>query len=434
MPIERSIYYGNWLVLAGFITQFVSVGSMNYAIGAFMLPMTNELGWSRAEFILPRSLGQFVMAFTGFYIGGHVDRKGARPFMLFGLSLLALALFALSFVQAWWQWVFLNGVVLTVGAALIGSLVVNVMLSKWFVERRGQAIAWSSMGVSFAGIGITPVVTLCIDTFGWRISWQAMALSTLVLTVPAALMMRRAPEDHGLFPDGKTKAQMASGAGARAQADFDTSLTRQQALRTPVFYMLVGAFSMFQMLIPVVLFQTIPFMTDAGYSRATAALMITVASVPALVSKPLWGWLIDRMNPKPLAAFSVALSGLALIMIVLSVQARSEIWEYLAFLLMGLGWGGTIPMQEVIWGSYFGRRHLGEVRSAALPFALILGAGGPLAVAHYYDIVGNYNGAFIGVACLSILAGAIILVLPKRAAQTFSPNPRLNATTNLHDK
>jgi MFS transporter, OFA family, oxalate/formate antiporter len=421
MRSDPRIYYGNWLILAGFVTQFISVGSMNYTIGAFMLPMTSELGWSRAEFILPRSLGQFVMAFTGFYIGSHVDRRGARPFMLLGLVILALALLALSFIQAWWQWVILNGIVLTVGASLIGSLVVNVMLSKWFVEKRGQAIAWSSMGVSFAGIGITPLVTRCIDTFGWRMSWQAMALATLVLTVPAALMMRRAPEDHGLFPDGKTREQLAAGAGARAQADYDTSLTRQQALRTPIFYMLVGAFSMFQMLIPVVLFQTIPFMTDAGYSRTTAALMITVASIPALVSKPVWGWLIDRMNPKPLAAFSVALSGVALIMIVVSVQARSEVWEYVAFLLMGVGWGGTIPMQEVIWGSYFGRRYLGSVRSAALPFALILGASGPLAVAHYYDRVGNYDGAFIFVGCLSILAGAIILALPKRALTPKEP-------------
>jgi MFS transporter, OFA family, oxalate/formate antiporter len=424
MQATPRIYYGNWLILAGFVTQFISVGSMNYTIGAFMLPMTSELGWSRAEFILPRSLGQFVMAFTGFYIGSYVDRRGARPFMLLGLVILALALLALSFIQVWWQWIILNGIVLTVGASLIGSLVVNVMLSKWFVEKRGQAIAWSSMGVSFAGIGITPLVTRCIDTFGWRLSWQAMALATLLLTLPAAWMMRRAPEDHGLFPDGKTREQLAAaGAGARAQADFDTSLTRQEALRTPIFYMLVGAFSMFQMLIPVVLFQTIPFMTDAGYSRTTAALMITVASIPALVSKPVWGWLIDRMNPKPLAAFSVALSGVALIMIVLSVQARSEAWEYVAFLLMGVGWGGTIPMQEVIWGAYFGRRYLGSVRSAALPFGLILGASGPLAVAHYYDRVGNYDGAFILVGCLSILAGAIILALPKRTLTTTEPTP-----------
>ncbi len=403
MPSDSRFYYGHWLVIAGFVTQFVSVGAQNYAIGSFMVPMTQELGWTRAEFILPRSIGQFVMAFTGFYVGAHVDRHGGRPFMLFGLSVLAASLFALSRVTAWWEWVVLNGVLLTVGAALIGNLVVNVTLAKWFVERRGQAIAWSSMGVSFAGIGVTPAVTRCIDQFGWRVGWQAMAVATLLLTLPAALLMRRSPEDHGWLPDGKTRAQVDAGGAARAQADFDRSMTRQQALRTRTFYMLVLAFSMFQVLIPVVLLQTVPFMTDAGYSRNTAA----------LITKPVWGWLIDRMNPKPLGAASAMLSGAALILIVLTVQARSTPGAWAAFLLLGVGWGGMIPIQEVIWATYFGRRYLGAVRSAALPFALILGAGGPLAVAHYQDVTGSYNGAFLVVATMSIIGGLLILSLPK---------------------
>ena len=412
------LYYGTWLVLAGFVSQFVAVGAQNYAIGAFMVPMIDEFGWTRAEFILPRSVGQFVAAFAGFFIGSHVDRRGARPFMLLGLVILFGALFSLSFVRTWWQWVLLNGIVLSVGAALIGNLVVNVTLAKWFVEKRGRAIAWASMGVSFAGIAVTPPVTWFIDRFGWRAGWQAMAVATLVLTVPAALSMRRAPEDHGLHPDGKSASQMASGGLARAIADFDTSLTRGEALRTRTFYMLVFAFGMFQVLIPVVLLQTIPFMTDAGYSRAAAAMMITLASAPAMVTKPVWGWMIDRMNPKPLAACSAFISGLAMLMIVGSVQGHTGFWVYAAFLLLGVGWGGMIPLQEVIWASYFGRRYIGAVRSAALPFALIVGAGGPLAVAYYCDVVGNYDGAFAAVGLMSILGGVMILALPKLERQS----------------
>ena len=420
-PLARSntrslsdrIYYGNWLIIAGFVTQFVSVGAQNYAIGSFMIPMTTELGWSRAEFIAPRSVGQFVMAFTGFFVGAQVDRFGGRPFMLFGLSVLTAALFAQSFVTAWWQWVMLNGVLVTVGAALVGSLVVNVTLAKWFVEKRGQAIAWAAMGVSFAGIGVTPGITSYIDAFGWRSGWQALAGSALLLTLPAALMMRRAPEDHGLYPDGKSPAQLAAGDGARAQADLDASMTREQALRTRTFYLLVFAFAMYQVVIPVVLFQTVPFMTDAGYSRSIAALMIIIASVPAVVTKPLWGWLIDRTNPKPLAAASAICAGVAMLMIVFSVRSRSAGWEYFAFFLMGVGWGGMIPMQEVLWATYFGRRHLGAVRSAGLPLALIVGAGGPLAVAYYHDVVGNYDGAFLFVAGMAILGGVLLLALPK---------------------
>lgn len=406
-------YFGTWLVVAGFVTQFVSVSAQNYATGAFMMPMIDEFGWTRAQFILPRSLGQFVMAFVGFFVGVRVDRYGARPFMLAGLVTLAGALFGLSLITQLWQWVLLNGVVLSVGAALIGNLVVNVTLSKWFVEMRGRAIAWASMGVSFAGIAVTPPVTWCIDQFGWRAGWQAMAVATLLLTLPAALAMRRAPEDFGLHPDGKTEDEARSGGLSRARADFDGSLTRAQAMRTRAFYLLVLAFSLFQVLIPVVLLQSIPFMTDAGFSRSTAAMVILAASLPAMFTKPVWGWLVDRMNPKPLAAASAFISGLSVLLIVAGIGASDLRVIYAGFLLLGVGWGGMIPLQEVIWALYFGRRHLGSVRSAALPFALIMGAGGPLAVAHYCDVVGHYDGAFAAVGIMSLVAGVLILALPR---------------------
>ncbi len=407
-------------MVAGFVTQFVSVSAQNYATGAFMLPMIDEFGWTRAQFILPRSLGQFVMAFAGFFIGAHVDRHGARRFMLAGLAALAGALFGLSLITELWQWIVLNGVALSIGAALIGNLVVNVTLAKWFVEKRGRAIAWASMGVSFAGIAVTPPITWCIDAFGWRAGWQVMAVATLLLTLPAALAMRRAPEDFGLHPDGKSSDTAHAAARALAHADFEGSLTRAQAMRTPAFYLLVLAFSLFQVLIPVVLLQSIPYMTDAGHSRATGAMAILLASIPAMVTKPVWGWLIDRMSPKPLAACSAFISGVSVLLMVVGINRPDASIAYAAFLLLGVGWGGMIPLQEVIWALYFGRRHLGAVRSAALPFALVMGAGGPLAVAYYCDVVGNYDGAFAAVGVMSLVAGVLILGLPKIERQQGS--------------
>lgn len=406
------VYYGYWLVAAAFVTQFVSVGAQNYSIGSFMVPMITELGWSRAEFILPRSVGQFVAAFTGFFVGVHVDRHGARPFMLFGMVTLTLSLFGMSFVRTLWQWVILNGVVLTVGASLIGSLVVNVTLAKWFVERRGRAIAWAAMGVSFGGIGVTPAITVFIDAYGWRAGWRAMAAGALLLTLVPALMMRRAPEDHGLHPDGKTQAQVDAGQARRAQTDLLGSMTRDQAIRTRAFYLLVIGFGLYYVNIPVILFQTVPFITDAGYSRSAGAWMILLASIPAVATKPVWGWLIDHTNPRPLAAASSAFTGVTLILVVLSVQARSEWWQYVTFLMIGVGWGGMIPMQEVIWASYFGRLHLGAVRGAALPLTLMFSAGGPLAVAYYRDVVGSYDGAMLFVGGMAILGGALLWSLP----------------------
>ena len=73
-----------------------------------------------------------------------------------------------------------------------------------------------------------------------------------------------------------------------------------------------------------------------------------------------------------------------------------------------------IPRQEVIWGAYFGRRYTGgAVRSAALPFSLIFGAGAPLAKSYYFDVIGNDDGAIQTVAAANLVAAMMLLAIPR---------------------
>jgi len=412
---SRFSYYGYRIILAAFVSQFVAVGIFSYVLGPFMLPMIEELGWTRAEFTLSRSLGQLVMGATGFVIGVFVDRFGPRPLMLLGTTVLSSALVLHSQVTELWQWLLLNGVMATAGGALLGNLVVNVTLAKWFVERRGQAVAWAAMGVSFAGILLTPAVTLAIDAVAWRTTWLLLAAGTALLVFPVALIMRRTPEDYGWHPDGKSDDDVARGHALKAQEDFARSLTRRDALRTATFYLLVLAFGLFTINIVVMLLQTVPYLSDAGFSRSEAAYAITVASIPAMLSKPIWGFFIDRLSAKPLAATGAAMTGLALFAIVYSVNVGSLPLIYTSYVLLGLGWGGMIPLTEVIWGAYFGRRHLGAVRSAALPFSLILGAAAPLVVSWHQDMTGSYTASLLVVAGLNVLGGLILQLIPSPA-------------------
>jgi ACS family hexuronate transporter-like MFS transporter len=104
---------------------------------------------------------------------------------------------------------------------------------------------------------------------------------------------------------------------------------------------------------PVVLLQTIPFMTDAGYSRSVAALMITVASVPALLSKPVWGWLIDRIGVKIGAAACVVWWSVAA---ALTGLARGPLSLAGFRFLLGVGEPGIFPAGMKACGEWFPAR------------------------------------------------------------------------------
>ena len=113
MARRSPVFYGYWIIVAAFVTQFVAVGLQNYIIGPFTVPMTDTFGWTRAEFTSARSIGQMVAAFTGFFIGAGVDKYGGRPFILVGAVILSIAVFSLGSVQSLTHWVLINGIILT---------------------------------------------------------------------------------------------------------------------------------------------------------------------------------------------------------------------------------------------------------------------------------------------------------------------------------
>ena len=422
------IYYGYWLVGVALLAQFVSAGTQTYVAGVFLKPMTLDLEWTRAEFTYAQTAGRFMMAFAGFFIGTQVDRGRARPMMIIGVTILGASLFATSEVTQLWQWVLLRGIGFTVGAALFGNLVVNVTLSKWWVEKRGRMVGISSMGVSLAGVILPPLLTIFVDEFGWRAGWRALGVMAWLLVYPAALLMRSTPEEHGLHPDGKTDEEMASPSGDRVRQDFANSLTRGEALRTPVLYMIVLAFGFSGVGLGTMLLQTIPFATDAGFDRSTASFMLTLLALPAAFTKPLWGAYMDFVPEKVAAATSFVIAAIAMVIIVIGGELGSLPMLAVGFVLVGTGIGGQIPIQETIWATYFGRRYLGQVRSVALPFSLFLGAGGPLVVSIYFDKVGNYNGAFFGLAVLWGIAALLVLMVrrpkpPRRLTEAANAPP-----------
>ena len=427
---RRPRYFYGWnIVGAAAAAMFASSALQGYGTGAFLVPMSDDLGWSRTEFLLAIIVGQFVMAATSLYIGGMLDHRGPRPLMLIGTAIAALSLLLAAQVTELWQWVLVRGLAVALGTALAGGLVVNVSMSKWFVERRGRAIGFAAMGISLSGMVIPPVLTALVDGVGWRTSWQLLALGFVVLMLPAALVMRRRPEDHGLHPDGRSDEEVRAGGGDAARRDAATSLTRREALRTRTMWMLIFAFGMSSLSLLALAIQTIPYLTDSGFERGTAAAMLTLFALPGLVTRPFWGLLAERIHPRFLAAGAFLCLAGGIVIVIPGARSGNEPAVAAGYLLAGVGIAGNLPMQELLWATFFGRRYLGQVRGAAMPFNLLFSASGPLLVSAYFDATGSYTGVLLTMAGALLLGMVVILLVqPPRRADP-APEPAVAAET-----
>lgn len=398
----------------------VASGTQGWVAGVFLKPMTDGLGWTRQEYSLVQTVGTVVSGVLGFLIGGLIDARGPRRLMLVGGLILAASLAATSQVEELWQFYLIRGIAQTTGNTLVGNLVVNVTVSKWFVARRGMAIAAASSGLSLGGVVMIPLTGWWVGDFGWRAGWLMLAVLSVVVVFPAALIMRRSPEDHGLMPDGMSREEALrfSETRGRVSAATEVQWRRPEAARTAAIWLIILAYGGSQLGQAAAVVHSFPLLTDNGFARGYAGLLFSAQAWAALLSKPLWAMLLERFHPRPLSAISFIAIGVATVAILLAAEHAAAPLVFAAFALYGLSVGGNAPLQETVWASYFGRMHLGQIRALAMPFTILFAASGPFLAGWLYDRSGNYSAAYIIFALFSLAScGVILLARPPRHPQ-----------------
>ena len=196
------LYYGWYIVATCFFIAFLTVGAQN-AFGIFVIPMSEEFGWNRTTISFAAALGFLVNGLTQPFIGHVFDRLGGRRVILWGLVIIGLATFALSFTFHFLFLVFMFGFVLS--PALSGPSLTNTMalLSKWFQRQRATAVAFNSAGTSVGGLLLVPFGMYLLQATNWRVTWAVLGMLVLFLAVPLAfLFIRNDPGEQEVAPNG----------------------------------------------------------------------------------------------------------------------------------------------------------------------------------------------------------------------------------------
>ncbi len=422
---QGRIFWGWWIVLGAIVGQFVGMGTGGSIAGVFLRPITEDLNWSATEFTLGASAALVISGLASFVLGPLIDRYGARPLMLIGACIYAASFLAISQVNALWQFVLLSVLASGIGFSMVGGLVVNVTIAKWFVARRGWAIALGSSGISLGGLIMPVAMTRVVDSIGWRDSYVFLAILVFAIVVPIAILMRRRPEDYGQLPDGTLSGTaritgQPNRAMVQQRLDAENSYTRSEALRTSAIWLLMVGYGLHIMAVLSVLVHAIPFLTDSGLTRAEAALAVALNGGANLCSKFVWGYLLQRIHVRYLAATSLLSCATGIVLMLASAQSGWFALMFVAFGFWGFGFGGTVPLSEFIWAKYFGRVHIGAIRGASVPLMVVFQGSGPILGGIYFDVFNSYTGIFVIFVAAHIIGAVAILVSREPPAKVAS--------------
>jgi MFS family permease len=411
------VFYGWWMVAAGFCVQLLTAGLLMQSYGAYVAVLQEQRGWSKTALAGAFSFTQVIGGLLGPFQGVVMDRVGPRAIMRFGFAMFGLGFIALSQVQTLWQF-YAAFLLLAIGFSLSAFFPLSVALVNWFERRRARVLSTMSLGFAVGGL-LVPLVALSLDHLGWRETAFASGIIMVVLGIPLAQVMRRRPEDYGEVPDGISAAEASSlsrfaPAANRPERDF----TLREALRTPAFWLISFGHGSALFVVGAVTVHVISHLKeDLGYSVGAAALVVTLMTAFQIVGMVVGGTLGDRVDKRAICAACMLMHMTGMLLVAFAVNVAMVI----AFaVLHGLAWGARGPLMQAIRADYFGRTAFGAIMGVSTTIILFGQVGGPLVAGIMADQTGDYVAGFTVLAILSGLGSGFFIfarppLLPVRA-------------------
>ena len=421
------LFYGWWIVASGFTIQMLSGLLFYHSFGAYFVVLEETFGWSRTMLSGAFSMSRMESGILGPFQGWLIDRFGPRAVVRVGLVIFAGGLMLFSQINSAWQY-YVAFLVMALGSSLGGFMAVSATIVNWFRRKRSRALGITAMGMGVGGLSV-PIIAWLLDQYGWREISFASGLVILVVGLAAAQLMRRAPEEYGLAPDGTpplstiTEIKLSEPSGGVMVEE--VSFTTREALRTKTFWLLSVAHAGGLMVVSAISVHLIPHVVDRlGYSVAMAGTMVSLLMGMAIVGQLFGGAIGDRIDKR--IGLTVCLLGHAVALTILAFS--SNVWHIALFaVIQGLSYGSRNPLVMAIRADYFGRASFATIMGFSSLIVMIGMTGGPILAGTLADRYGNYQLAFLIIAIISLLSAGLLFfwvrkpTLPGRVGDT---NPK----------
>ncbi|MCC0646886.1 MFS transporter [Clostridioides sp. ZZV15-6598] len=395
-------FFKGWLVVfAGLILMISVYGIVNNCASLFIKPVTEDLGFSRSEFSLYYTVIALSTMVIALFMGKLAKKFKIKNIMLVGCVLAGIGYIGYSYANSIYVF-YLMSVFSGLGLGMTTLTPLSIIISNWFVEKRGLALGLTFMGSGVGGMIFNPVANYIILNYGWRQSYLVLGIIILVTTIPIVLIfMSEKPSDKGLLPYGYENS---------SKSVLDTSakgVMLGEAIKTKIFWIMVVGLILITIIAMGVQMHIASYLTDIGYSPTFAASVISINMGVVILGKILLGYIFDKIGCEK----GVIFVGLQVFLGVLALLFASK---YPAIIVFIICWGigncmGTI-VPALITSEIFGKKDYSTIVGVVNAVVLLGAALGSAVTGKLYDMSGGYTLAWMTYLVLTVIMVSLILI------------------------
>jgi oxalate/formate antiporter len=325
-----------------------------YAWTFFVTEIQEQHGWERAQIQFAFTLFVLVQTWGTPLVGTVIDWLGPRIPMIIGGVFAGLA-WILNSSAITLNDFYIAQAIGGVGVGCVYATCINNAI-KWFPDKRGMAVGFTAGGYgSGTVLTIIPIANM-IESAGYQATFLTFGILQGAVILALALFIR-APQQQVKLTAAPVVAQSGH------------NFTVLQALGTPVFWVMLIMFTLTVTGGLMATAQLRPMATDYGvgdvqmnfvlFSMSAIAFAAVLDRVMNGVSRPLFGFISDRIGREKTMFLAFSIEGLGIMAL---ATFGTTPWAFV--ILSGvvfLAWGEVYSLFSATAGDAFGTKHIGKI-------------------------------------------------------------------------
>ena len=392
----------------------ISAGTFS-SLGVVLPAMVDEMHWTWTEAGLGYTLLGVACGLSSLAPAMFIRRVGVRGTIALGAALGGIGFAGLALTHSIALYLS-SETLIGIGFSLTTTVPGVHVITGLFQRRSTMLGAYFTIG----GLGQVagPILYVVIQgaTHQWRLYWWTFVGACAVLGALTALVTspRQATIDPAL---DRPPEQVGPGDFLKGLQDW----TVRHALKTPQFYVIVGAYTMYLLVNTTAHGFAVEHLRERGVDPRYSAAMLSIEALIGAIVAVVGGVVGEKVSPKTLLA--VALAALVMGMTALAF-AHGFVLMGVYALGIGVGYGLSFTASTMLLLNYFGKRSNLELFSI-MSLISTLAAVGPAFGGWARDTLGSFAGVFL----LCSLATLLMLV-----ATAFMTPPRLGGRAKAAER
>ena len=294
-------------------------------------------------------------------------------------------------------------------AASVGAFFAPIIAATigWFDKHRSLAVSLVSIGGGVAPMVMTPLASVLIGAYGWRTAMLTIAIGVSLVVVAHRTPHPPRPRRRGGPPAGTAPARPGRRPrpGPRCARRSSSCWRRPSSSAAPP--------------IPGPIFHTVSYAEICGATSLAAASIYSVEGVAGLFGRLIFG--IARRPHRGQARHRRRPRCCRRWVFTATSTCQGSPDFYIRALVLGMAYGGVMPLYSILARDYFRQEVMGTVLGAITMTSSIGMAFGPVGGGWLFDTFGTYHWLYIASAAIGLAAAFMALAFPRPTRRQDEP-------------